>query len=376
MGFTFDEQPPVDTEENLREYLSRLVTQLAISGSSQNSIGGGSNNDPHQFMRWAGNHVSGAHYRVGDVVSQDKYAMICVNDTFDEASPQDNGASSWGLGTNPAWTQQEVTAIVGGGHTWTFTEPGWVKSIRIWVEDISEGTEYRIVARNLADPDFPLVGVIEEQNLDIGEWSVLTQFNAINQLIGVGEEYKAVLFAANTAAETIFIHPWNAGGVGGGDPISGDWNRTGGSNIVRIHNLDDGGIDRSAAMLGSIIGTSINIVNASNPSEFDSYVVLENPTDEGDHVEWNNIALLQRNGSVALSSALCNIEFRIPVAVPTKYVEVLNNWPTGNPPWADINGSLSIAGVDQPSKEDSAFGIDILFQPAILSPDWEIVSFP
>ena len=60
----------------------------------------------------------------------------------------------------------------------------------------------------------------------------------------------------------------------------------------------------------------------------------------------------------------------------TNYVELAGNWPAGNPTWGDPEGILSFLNVPQPAVETNAYGIDILFQPAIISPDWEVVSLP
>jgi hypothetical protein len=58
----------------------------------------------------------------------------------------------------------------------------------------------------------------------------------------------------------------------------------------------------------------------------------------------------------------------------TQYVEIPNYWAANQPAFASVVGQLAFDGVPQLGFEDSAFGVDVTFQPAIISDDWSLVA--
>ena len=62
----------------------------------------------------------------------------------------------------------------------------------------------------------------------------------------------------------------------------------------------------------------------------------------------------------------------VPVAQPTKYVELAAGVPT--PTWATVTGYLAYNGVDQGGGANG-YGVDVNFQPATTSAHWDIMSY-
>jgi len=72
--------------------------------------------------------------------------------------------------------------------------------------------------------------------------------------------------------------------------------------------------------------------------------------------------------------AATTLDVSVPVLDLTKYSEALNYWGIGTlPDWGTVTGYLALAGVVQ-SVDNNAYGVDIEFQEAYVSPDWEFLA--
>ena len=254
MTFTFEEQPPDGESPELKEWLARLSREISISANTPNGFGGGVDNNPHLFMRWAGEWIDGEYYRKGDVVRDDGFTMICKGDTFDKAAPVPDGAPSWSMPDIPVWnTEQENVDDIKGGHIYTLSQNGWIQEARAWGPVVNPNVDYRTVFVTDAGRL-----VIEIPVLEPDEW---TPLSFTQQLLFEGQTLEAILETIDSAGQTT-------------------------------------------------------------------------------------------------------------------YVELVGRWPGGNPSWASsVEGELAFDDVDQPLHENEGYGIDVLFQPAAISPNWEVVSF-
>lgn len=254
MTFAFDEQPPEGESEELREWLARLTTEIAIASNTPNGFGGGVNNNPHLYMRWAGIWTAGRYYRKGDVVHDTEFVMICINDTFDRAAPQPDGLPTWSMPDAPLWNNEnDPFENVKGTHQYVFNQSGWVSEARVWGPTIGPQIEYHV-----------------------------------------------------------------------------------------IFDTDTGDHVRQAAVV--------------------------------DNDVWSPVTFIQQ---IVKADSTLNLTLEtIDTAGITDYVEIPGRWPANNPIWADVTSSLLFDDVLQPAHNNFGFGVDILFQQAQFSPDWEVVSLP
>lgn len=87
--------------------------------------------------------------------------------------------------------------------------------------------------------------------------------------------------------------------------------------------------------------------------------------------EWTNVF----TGIVFVDDDVDVILYLIAEGVgQTQYVFIPNHWPTNQSSFAIATGQLTFDDVPQLGVEDTAFGVDFTFQPAITSPDWELVA--
>ena len=84
------------------------------------------------------------------------------------------------------------------------------------------------------------------------------------------------------------------------------------------------------------------------------------------------VVLVNEAGGGPRTGQSTDITFTIPIPLATEYAEELAVWPAGNPAWATVQSFLFYGETNQ-NVLDSAFGVDIEFQPASVSADWDII---
>ena len=99
------------------------------------------------FMSWMGNWEQGLIYPKGAQVRDGTFIMLSNTQTFERAAPQPDGVASFGL---PAYAPEAIdpsnVSSIECGHTYTFTDEGWIKQLRVWVPALSTSdVGYRVV---------------------------------------------------------------------------------------------------------------------------------------------------------------------------------------------------------------------------------------
>ena len=141
----------------------------------------------------------------------------------------------------------------------------------------------------------------------------------------------------------------------------------------RINKFDLDSTDRGTELEGVIPETTISIVQTDDVGKSANYVV-RTVVDSGLFMTYG-VTLQSETGGGPDSFAICTLDIDVPIPLPTEYDEELLVWGAGDPAWATVEGFLSFDGVDQNVPVSNAYGIDIEFEPASISTDWDIVSF-
>ena len=110
------------------------------------------------YMRWR-NVWSGAQsYQQNDVAIDDGWLMCANQDTNERPAPQPEGPTTPDLPDTPAWTHASFEGLVWSAHEYTFTTGGWLRSISVWVDELTNDTNYRIIL--IDDTDNAVVCVV------------------------------------------------------------------------------------------------------------------------------------------------------------------------------------------------------------------------
>lgn len=318
---------------------------------------------------WAGEWAGNRWYQLRDMVTDNGWLMIANNRTTDRAAPIPLGISSFILPDAPSWLIENVVNSVNSGATYIFSEAGWVTQIRVWAPEVTETTNYRIVIVNNADPTNPKITVINDPVLNPNQWTVVSAGNAIAR---AGDELIVYLDALNSGSDTQVTGGWLYGGSGNLTPAVTEWVRRTQQDIVSISKTDLDMVDRSTELLGITADSTLQFVQTDTPDRFYVYRTLANPVDMGTYYDYSVILVDESLGGVEAGNA-STLTATIPVAQSTQYVELAGYWPANQPTFAAVSGFLQIGGVDQVATDD-AFGVDIRFQRASISPDWDYAS--
>lgn len=318
-------------------------------------------------MEWKGIWDNTAHI-TNDVIRDGDWTMVANTDTTDRPAPQPNGDAKYTIDTDvPPWTSDTSISVVESGQLYEFSESGWIREIRIWVPEISNTTHYRIILKNETNPLISIYNIIENPILFENQWSAV----AIgNQLVKSGSKLRIILDAINSGADTNISGRWTYVGDSTSEPAIGGWNRDK-HDILKFNKTDLDSGDRSAELLSITPDSTIRCIQTSDPSKGWEYLVLESPIDQGTYVEYVVTRILNI-GNIGNNEAT-TVDINIPIPQSTQYVTEADYWTTHQPTFATVSGFLEYDGVAT-GVSSSAYGVDLLFQSASISADWDVLA--
>lgn len=311
-------------------------------------------------------------YAQNDVVRDGSWTMVANKATSDRPAPQPSAPAETTLPDTPLWAINSNVSVVWSGQLYDFTQAGWVDGLRVWAPELTADTNYRIIISDVTDPANPVAEIIEGTVLNENAWTIVALSQSI---VNVGTKLLVYLDALNSGGDTQVTGGWRYDGEQNTLPPNDEgWNRRTQNDIVRIDKTDLNSTDRSAELLGIIVDSNIQFVETATPTNLRLYRVTSPPVDQGLYVEYG-VVLLDTNGDgIPTPGTVCTMTADIPIVQATEYVELASNWPGNNPSWATVTGFLAFDGVDQ-AVTTSAFGTDISFTQAYVSPDWDLLAF-
>jgi hypothetical protein len=313
----------------------------------------------------------------GTVVFDAGWLMHANKDTAERAAPQPTGPKETILPDDLAaagFLEEQAAAVIYTGHLYTFVTSGWLGGLRVEISELGENTNYRfVVVRNPGGAN-PVASVIEEPVLNQGEWTVLT---VVNEIVVAGEQVLVYIDAYNSAAEQTWAYNWNMQTPSNTvTPTSGAWNTNIQTSLLRINHLDAEAVPVDHQLELQLVPQSIvEISEVGDPSKYVHLKTQGAYTEGADWTEYDVIVIDEGVAGRPAVGAGCQIRARQPVLDTTKYMEHTLYW-SGNPPpaWVTVEGFKQYNGVDVPGNSDSAYGVDIAFTPAYVSPDWDLMA--
>ena len=324
-------------------------------------------------MRWRSVWQPGQYYE-GDTVRDTPYTMIANKDTIDRAAPVPIGVPTYTLPTVPAWAQFQNASVVESGHQYIFSETIELRSIRVWVPEVTATTTYRVVL--IANPNGanPLVSTIEDPILNVNDWTVLGVDSA---LLVAGTELLVYIQSVNSGATTEWAYNWEYGGQAQTlGPGVGLWNTDNQQGILRINWLDAEVVPANHQLeLQVVTGTIFEISEIGTPSNYRHFRVEGVYTEFADYTQYT-VTTVDTGGiwPPPLNSPT-QIRAIQPISDPTKFVGIVDNWLGNQPVWGTIQSFLTYGGVIQPVSANNAYGVDIAIQRLDVSADWDVVAY-
>ena len=309
-------------------------------------------------------------YGTGEQVIDQDWLMIANKETTDRAAPQPTGGVNWILPTNPAWNPQAYIGVVYTGLR-ILPETGRIFSInevRVWLPDVTTDAHYRVIVTDL------ITGGIKVGSPFLGSVLVAPGWYPVNlpsEFIIGGDDVAVVLESYNSSATTDFNHPWlyTGGTQAIGDPGTGNINHDNQQNLLRISNIDEDAVDRTAELQSVVPGTIIRVEEEGDPLAFFEYSVILPaglPT-------WHDyeVNLVNTGQGGPLVATRCTVSFQVPVHASTDYVDIPGQY-IGDPV---LFGYLAFDTIESGTLNDVAYGVDVQYQQYVASPDWDYQAF-
>lgn len=310
-------------------------------------------------------------YQAGTLTVDTGWTMLSNKVTEDRPSPQPSGDPLWSMPDEPLMVDNTDSSVVYSGQTYTFTESGWLERVRVWVPELTNDTNYRFVLADITDPANPIVEIVQDPVLSEDEWVTIA---ANSTIVLAGTVLKVYVDALNTGSSTNISGGWFYGGTdNNNEPPSQSWNRNNQNTLVRISKTDADSVDRSSELSGVTVDSDISFVQTSDTTKFRKYRVFDNPVDLGTSYGFPVVLTDVGPGGEPALTEVCTTDIDVPIPQPTKYSQLTGHFAT-NPSFATVEGFLEYDGTPQAGNEDNGFGIDLRFQKAVISEDWEYIA--
>lgn len=321
------------------------------------------------FTVWRGYYSEGTQYNKGDQTMDDGWLGIATAETIDTPQPQPLGAAFY-LMNDAVFLTQQNTSIVYSGQIYDFVESGWITKVRVFAPEVIAGAKYRVIVVNLEDPTNPMFDFIADPILNDNDWTIVFGNSSV---ILSGDRVGIFLDALNSSANTIKTGDWRYDGRDNNvPPLSEGWNSSNNRTIVRIDKDDLTSTDRTADLDSIITDSVLRFEDKVTPAIFEEYLVVGEHIDFVDFFEYPVIQT--DSGGTMVVGNTSELTATIPIPDTTKFVEDVDFWLTNQPVYATVSGYLQFDDVTQ-IVPNNGYGVDIEFQRAEMSPDWDIQSF-
>jgi hypothetical protein len=320
-------------------------------------------------MYWRGAYDPAVLYNYQDVVRDGNWLMVANKQTQDRPAPQPIGEAINEYTAAPVWNENSYTGVVVAGYEYELLKNGWLSEVEIYVPELSDSYNYRIIIINVTDPEEPVAEVIDDPLLTENDWRTV---KLTNYLVGAGSKFRVLIDVLNSGSATIVTGGWTYNGSSQiiTVPASAGWTKNNDNDTIRIDKTDLDATDRSTELMSFITGTEIQFASTAAPVNTKSFYVVGPPLDAGTYVEYS-VSLIAEVG-IFPADTPTTLNANIPAPQPTKFVDSVDFF-VANPPrdWCAITPILELNGVPQSAIENTAFGVRLTFQEATSSDDWD-----
>ena len=306
-------------------------------------------------------------YQLNDYVRDGIYTGYVINaaGTDERLAPQNIGSLIYAIDETEVPTTAQSTSVVKMVHKYSVLKTGFIEQIYVRLPEWTPDAQTKITLINhtlntVTVINNPLIGTADE-------W-VLVKAGSLG--VHAGDESEAWFEYYNTAPSARINGGWTSN-LGTGAPSAQSFNidnlSTPTSLVFSHTDLD--GSDRTAEMQGVSVDSIINLNETSDTSR--SVEVKVTVVDITQPTYTTYTVTVIANGSKDIRNGVtCTVSIDIPVSQPTVY-PVFVDYLDVDPSWANIASELYYGDALQADVND-AYGINLGFQEAYVSPDWFI----
>jgi len=328
-------------------------------------------------MVWLNGWVDGPTYYKNDVVRDGDWTMVANKQTTDAAAPQDQGQPHTSPPSGTAWTTASYTGVVKMITHFTTNQSGWFKQLRVRTASWDADTVTRITVWNVTDDTLT---IYDNPILKNDDWTVLALSSAIAP---AGTEYEVWYEYYNSAVASEIIGDWGSN-AGTGAPASQEFNIDDLTNptILEIHHTDLDNGNRQVELDGVIADSIIDITEVGDNTRNITVKVTAIDTTDASSTKYT-VSTVGNGAKDIRNGRDCEININAPIGIPSVYNVNADYWAINPPVYATVETHLEYDGVIQsgspalgspPASSTDAYGVELTFQHAAVSPDWDILS--
>lgn len=344
-----------------------VLKDTGVWGLSINSAGGVNS------MVWKGRwKVQRDKYKLNEVVKDSGTSMIVINPegTTDRPSPQTSTDPRYFIDPTESLTDLQDVSVVKIKYTITTHTTGYIQALDIYSPAwniLTSASRITILNTSTGIANTPILNTA----LVSGEWTTV-EVNPFFTESGVTYEISYEAYNVTSRSNDITGNWKFISGVAGAAlayvNISINNIPSPAIATVKISHTDLDSVDRTVELRATAVDSIVEIYEVGDTYRHLLLKVSTVNTASGSQVEL--ICDVLSSGGEFRTDRECFINIHTPLTLPTDY-GILTNYFVANPvPWASISSRLFFDGIIQGGNA-SGYGINILFQNAITSPDWE-----
>lgn len=316
-------------------------------------------------VRWMGPWLSQA-YAENDMVKDGDWTSVANKATSDRPAPQPDGPPENSIGDT--FTQDSDISIVKMVHEYTILQDGFLESLAINPAFWDFNVVTKITTVNSASGE---TNIYLNPLMIAGEWNILRR---TSMPVTIGSVFTVEFEYYNTTPASEIRGNWNSN-IGVGAPAVGEVNIDNASVPTSLvySNTDGDAVDRTAALQGVVVNSIILITEAGDNNRFLHVKVSAVDTSQPTYTTYS-VTVIDVGNSIRNNKTTHNI-IDVPISVPSEYNVAVDYYDGSNPvAFANIVTELYYDGVQQADVNDG-YGINIGFQKATVSPDWDLVAY-
>lgn len=308
-------------------------------------------------------------YEKHDMVIDGDWTMIANKQTAERAGPQPLSEPVSSPVESATFNTASDVSVVNMVHKYTMLQTGWLQGLRVRIPFWDLDSVSRITVSNISTGE---VVVINNPILAVDQYVTI---GIPNLFVNVGDQGEISFEFYNSTEAANVTGGWNSN-VGTGNPSSQEFNINNVSTptALNISHTDLDSTNRSTELDGVVAGSIITISETSAPDR--SITVEVTAVDTLPASSTNYTVVVIQNGPKDIRDArTCSVSIDVPITQASEYSVIPDYYlgATNQPPWATVTSELYLDGVQQADTDD-AYGIQLTFQRALISDDWDFVS--
>lgn len=308
-------------------------------------------------------------YDKHDMVIDGDWTMIANTTTSERAGPQAIGDPDQTPTEDTTFATASDTSVVKMVHNYTVTESGWINSINVRVPNWDLDSVSRVTLVNVTTGESR---VIENPILADDAWVTVVNTNVF---LTTGDVFEVWFEFYNSTAASSIDGGWLSE-IATGVPANASFkiNSATVPTTLSIDHDDLDAVDRSSELDGVVANSIITIVETADPSRNIELEVVSVNTVPASYTEYT-VSVISLGSKNIRTGRTCTVQIDVPITQPSEY-SVNADYYLGvanQPSFGTVVTRLYYDGVQQADVND-AYGIQVVFQEALISDDWDVVA--